>query len=62
VRTNRSTSRGNRSTVVRRLNCGKAKHSSHKISLVGIRLLEKYKENFDVSSEGPLLGVSQGIF
>ena len=60
MRANRSTCRGNRSTVVRRLNCGKAKHSSHKLSLVGIQLPEKYKENLDVLSEGPSLRVSSG--
>jgi hypothetical protein len=30
----------------------------NKLSLVGKQLPEKYKENFDVSSEGPSPGVS----
>ena len=29
----------------------------NKLSLVGMQLPEKYKENFDVSSEGPSSGV-----
>ena len=29
----------------------------NELSLVGIQLPEKYKENFDVSSEGPSSGV-----
>jgi hypothetical protein len=32
----------------------------NKLSLVGIQLPEKYKENFDVSSEGPSSGVTGG--
>jgi hypothetical protein len=30
----------------------------NKLSLVGMRLPETYKENFDVSSEGPSSGVT----
>ena len=30
----------------------------NKLSLVGMQLPEKYKENFDVSSEGPSSGVT----
>ena len=30
------------------------------LSLVGMQLLEKYKENFDVSSKGPLSGFNSG--
>ena len=33
----------------------------HKLSLVGMQLPEKYKENFDVSSESPLSGVTSGV-
>jgi hypothetical protein len=32
--------------------------SMNKLSLVGMQLAEKYKENFDVSSEGPSSGVT----
>ena len=32
----------------------------NKLSLVGMHLLEKHKENFDASSEGPSLGVTSG--
>jgi hypothetical protein len=32
----------------------------NKLSLVGMQLPEKYKENFDVSSEGPSSGVTSG--
>jgi hypothetical protein len=32
----------------------------NKLSLVGIQLPEKYKENFDVASEGPSSGVTIG--
>jgi hypothetical protein len=32
--------------------------NTNKLSLVGMQLPEKYKENFDVSSEGPSSGVS----
>ena len=32
--------------------------SMNKLSLVGMQLLEKYKENFGVSSEGPPCGVN----
>ena len=31
----------------------------NKLSLVGMQLPEKYKENFDVSSEGPSSGVTR---
>ena len=31
----------------------------NKISLVGMQLPQKYKENFDVSSEGPSSGVTR---
>ena len=31
-----------------------------KLSSVGMQLHEKYKENFDVSSEGPSSGVTGG--
>jgi hypothetical protein len=31
----------------------------NKLSLVGMKLPEKYKENFDVSSEGPSSGVTR---
>ena len=34
----------------------------NKLSLVGMQLPEKYKENFDVSSEGPSSGVSSQTF
>ena len=30
----------------------------NKLSLVGMQLPQKYKENFDVSSEGPWSGVT----
>ena len=30
----------------------------YSLSLVGMKLAEKYKKNFDVSSEGPLSGVT----
>jgi hypothetical protein len=35
----------------------------NKLSLVGMQLPEKYKENFDVSSEaeGPSSGVTKGL-
>jgi hypothetical protein len=33
-------------------------YCNNKLSLVGMQLSEKYKENFDVSSEGPSSGVS----
>ena len=33
----------------------------NKLSLVGIQLPEEYKENFDVSSEGPSSGVSRTL-
>jgi hypothetical protein len=33
----------------------------NKLSLVGMQLPEKYKENFDVSSEGPSSGVTYSI-
>ena len=33
----------------------------YKLSLIGTQLAEKYKENFDVSSEGPLSGVTFAI-
>ena len=33
----------------------------NKHSLVGMQLPEKYKENFDVSSEGPLSGVTSPL-
>jgi hypothetical protein len=32
----------------------------NKLSLVGMQLPKKYKENFDVSSEGPSSGISSG--
>ena len=32
-------------------------NNMNKLSLVGMQLPEKYKENFDVSSEGPSSGV-----
>jgi ribulose 1,5-bisphosphate carboxylase large subunit-like protein len=32
--------------------------SIHQLSLVGMQLPEKYKENFDVSREGPSFGVT----
>ena len=32
----------------------------NKLSLVGMQLLEKHKENLDVSSEGPSSGVTSG--
>ena len=35
-------------------------NNMNKLSLVGMQLLEKYKENFDVSSEGPSSGVLAG--
>jgi hypothetical protein len=31
----------------------------NKLSFVGMQLPKKYKENFDISSEGPLFGVSR---
>ena len=34
----------------------------NKLSLVGIQLPEKYKENFDVSSEAPSSGVTGRAF
>jgi hypothetical protein len=35
-------------------------NNMNKLSLVGMHLLEKHKENFDASSEGPSLGVTSG--
>jgi hypothetical protein len=32
--------------------------NTNKLSLVGMQLPEKYKENFDVSSEGPSSGIT----
>jgi hypothetical protein len=34
----------------------------NKLSLVGMQLLQKYKENFDVSSEGPSSGETVRAF
>jgi hypothetical protein len=33
----------------------------NKLSLVGMQQLEKYTENFDISSEGPSSGVASGV-
>jgi hypothetical protein len=33
----------------------------NKLSLVGMQLAEKYKENLDVSSENPLSGVTGAL-
>jgi hypothetical protein len=33
----------------------------NKLSLVGMQLPEKYKENFDVSSEDPSSGAGSGV-
>ena len=40
--------------------CIGSANNMNKLSLVGIQLPEKYKENFDVSSEGPSSGVTGG--
>ena len=36
-------------------------NNMNKLSLVGMQLPEKYKENFDVSSEGPSSGVTSNF-
>ena len=45
---------------ISKLNCRHkiVPHKNDKLSLAGMQLPEKYKENFDVSSEGPSSGVS----
>jgi hypothetical protein len=36
-------------------------NNMNKLSLVGMQLPEKYKENFNVSSEGPSSGVTRKV-